>query len=223
MGHRPEDGDAPPLAGEHVAGSGRSGEIARPSRFHPGVRAVCPPGREVHDAAPSGRVDAAGRFGGQKCAEVELVDHESFDDLALDQGCRDLENGFVDEEHRAFGHRENVPLEAHGGEKAEEVPRKKARRPEVGELFPGEPEGLEVFEHFFEPRRDEIASVRWIGPHEEAEGGGLVHAALEIHRGHGELVEVGEKGGSGRPRRSIWHDSEISKCRKIRHGVPSFP
>src|SRR6185437_9131330 len=63
---------------------------------------------------------------------------------------------------------------------------------EVVDLILAEPEVLEVREHTIEAHGEEVAAAPREAPDEHlARRDGARHAAVEVPRGHGELVKVG--------------------------------
>jgi hypothetical protein len=146
---------------------------------------------------PAAAVTTRVAFGGKDRLQVHLVHEESLGELGLRDRRADLEDRLVLEHRRALGHGIDVAGEAEALQPAQEALAERAERGEVVEVRAGEAQALEVAEHVVEAAGEEVVAPLGQAAHEETEGGGLLHAALDIGLQDGELVEIGEQAEVG--------------------------
>ncbi len=114
--------------------------------------------------------------------------------MALDDGGGHLENRLVLEEDLTLGDRMDVAGETELAQVLKEALGKPAAGRERVDVRRVKVEILQKIEDPLEARTDEIAAVRGIFPDKQAEGGVVKPSMIEVGRGHGKLVLVGEQG-----------------------------
>jgi hypothetical protein len=210
---RPDHRDAEAHPGLEVGGADAADRIRRPRGVDRRVR-VRPPRPELDDARVARGEDDPRGLRRDRRGVVEGGEHERLDDLRLDDRRRDAQERLVREEHRPLRDGPDVASEAEAAQVVAERRRHRVRegreRAQVRDLRLGEAEPLQVLEDPLEAHRHEEAPVAGQAPDEHLAGrDARGHAAVEVARGHRELVEVRtqcvhmiiakEMGGAGQP------------------------
>jgi hypothetical protein len=161
------------------------------------VRATVDPVRsakgEVHEVLVPRGDPAPGGLGGDRGLERDLVQEEGLDELGNGDGGRDLEERLVGEDDPALRHRPHFAAETKRPEPLDGLLVVAGFGREGPKVVLLETEALEERKAWLEPCGNQEPSARGEAPHEQAEGGLLVHPAAEVARGHVELVQVGEQ------------------------------
>ncbi len=147
---------------------------------------------EVDELDVAGGQPAARRLRGDGCLERDLVEREGLHQLGLGDGCGDLQQRLVGQDHPPLRNGIDVAGEPKGAEPVHGL----GGKPGVGhpgEVLVGEAERLEVVEAVLEPGGDEEAATRRQPPDEETERGQGHHAPAQVACRHVEFVEVGDE------------------------------
>ena len=205
MGVGPEHGDPVDLAGEHVGGGARAGDVGGARDREAAVRALGAAQAEVRDRVALGRLDHARGLRGDERLEVHEVKKRGLDELAVDDGAHDADHRLAGEDDLSLGHRVDGEVEPVPAEILEEAGLEHgaaARGRERGKVV-----HVLVVEHEV---LDELGDLpRAAGDAETAAEGVLaeerVEAGLRADKarlpeplGHGQLIEVGVQADVGR-------------------------
>ncbi len=139
MSHGAEDGDVIELAGRDVAGADKTCEIRGPGHLEAGVSALGASQGKIHDGPALGRMDGAGRLGGDEGLEAHGINDERFHKLRLDNRRGDLQEGFVFEENAAFEQGIDFAGEPEPLEIIQKAVRKEAGGFQISQIFITEP------------------------------------------------------------------------------------
>ena len=178
--------------GFHHRRAGAAADHRRAGAEIAGFRAVGAAQAEFHDRAVPGFLDDAGGLGRDQRLVIHDREKGRFDELRLDQGCLDPHDRFVWEDDRPFRHRVNFAREfemTHVIEKG--VGEFRVVVMQLGDVFVGEGQPVDVVDHLFETGRDGVAAVERIAPDERVKHGGFAGlAVVQIHIAHAELIEI---------------------------------
>ncbi len=198
MGVGAADGDAVDFSGEDIRGAAAAADPCGATGGKAAIGALGAAVAELEDRRAGGGMADAGGFGGDEGLEIDDVQQGGFDQLGVEDGALDAEDGFVGENGGAFGDGIDVEGQAESGEMVEEIflkHRVAVFGAQGGEVvdFPGaEVEIPQPFEGWAESGGDGIAALERQSAEEEMEDAFLPgFARLEIGGGHCELVEIG--------------------------------
>ena len=110
--HGADNRHAVALAGQHIGGAGKAGEVTRPRRVKRGLGAVRGAQTEIGEDFARRRQHHARGLGGDQRLEMQDVDEARFDQLCLRQRCGNADQRLVWETNAAFGNRVHVAGEA---------------------------------------------------------------------------------------------------------------
>ena len=202
MSHRTGDGDPPGLAGQHIAGARKAGNVGRPRHRHSRMAALGAAQGEVDDGPAGSGMHAAGSLGGHQAGNTYGIDQIRLDDLGLDQGRRHLHHGLIRKEDLPLGHGRDIPGEAQRGQVGQEIAFKKAGLRQPVDLLVAEMKPGQRIHDRLKPGSHKIAPSG-MGPHEQGEGGRLIHMPVEVSGRHGQFIKIGKQ-GSGKLKITHW-------------------
>ena len=192
VGHGAPGGGTIHLVGQGAGGAGAAGDIGRPGTQHSGVGALGPAGPELaHRAAVGGPDDAVG-LGGDEGLVVEGEQQEGLDELGLNGGGADGEEGLPGEDGSALRHSPQVAREAEGAQIVQKALAEAALSPQVGDVLLGEAEVFDIVDDLLQTGRNgEAASVGHIAE-EHVEVADLVGIPLrlKVAVAHGQFVKI---------------------------------
>jgi len=122
---------------------------------------------------------------------VDRVQDHGLDQLGLDQGRIDLENGLAGEDHPPFRYGSHVAGEAQPLEPLQKLAGDRRVSAQVIDGSGVEPEALEALQGLGQASDHQVSAVRRQPPVDQAEGRALVHAQGHVAGSHGQLVKVG--------------------------------
>ena len=139
-----------------------------------------------------------GRLRGDQGLEPDRVEQVGLDDLRLDDGGGDPQEGLLREGDGPLRHGPYLAGEAQPGQELEEAGGEAAQRAQVGQGGLVEAEALQVPQGRLQPGGHQEVAFAEV-PHPQLEGGGAAVAVGQVGGGHRQLVEVGEQGVVGPP------------------------
>ena len=148
---------------------------------------------ELHDPAARRRADLCG-FGGDERLVIDKGQKRRFDELRLEHGRHDGDDGLVRKDDLPFAHRVHVARKAQFGEVREIVLREHVERTEIGDIALVEVQVFQIVRRLIEPRGDRIGDEA-VGTEEDIEHRLLrVLSPRKISLTHRELIQVGKQG-----------------------------
>lgn len=191
-------------ASEDVGSGDASSEVGGATGAHSSVRSLGAAESEFEDGLAFGSIAEAGRFGGNEGLEVNEVEEGGFDELALEKGATNAKDRLIGEGEFAFGEGIDFELPIEVAKVVEVAVAEEGlvvgpgEGGEVAKLFFGEGEVVEEVGGGSGASDDGGLTAKGGAAIEEVEDGLAVgHFVLPVAVSHGELVEVGEKGGCG--------------------------
>ena len=112
VSHGANNGNAIAFPRQRVAGGGASTDVARPCRLHPRIDPLRAPEGKIHHGSPLSRMDTPCSLTGNQGLQVDLIDDKGLNELCLNKGCGNLEDGFVLEEKSALWNGPDLACEA---------------------------------------------------------------------------------------------------------------
>ena len=195
MGHGAPGGHAVELVGDGAGGAGAAADVSSPRPVDGAAGALGPAGAELqHGAAPGGPDDAVG-LGGDEALVVDGQQQEGLQQLGLDGGGPDGEDGLVGEHRGSFGDGVDVAGEAEVCQVVQKSLVEHVPAAEVLDVLRLKVEVLDILDDLLQPGGDGIAAL--VGHAAEVQvkvGDPVLVAGLEIAIAHGELVEVAQHG-----------------------------
>jgi hypothetical protein len=166
---------------------------AERARLHAGIDAVGAAQAEVHDGPAARREHRAHGLAHLHRLEMHQVHHSGLDELCLDDGRRDLQQGLVGKDRGALGDGPDLAGEANAAQELEERRLEPFEGGEVGDGLIGELEAFQEAEYIFESGGDQESARGRELSDEEAKGRVGGHSLPEVRRRHRELIEVGQE------------------------------
>ncbi len=176
-----------------VAGGREPDQRRAAGHGHGGVDALGAAEGEVHQLRAARGQAAAGRLGGHRGLEGDLVEQGGLDQLRLGDRRGRLQQRLAREHHPAFRDRPDVPGEPQPPERLDGRPVKAEGVGQPGQLALVEAETLQEGQAVLQPGADQEPAVRRQLAHEQAEGRRPAHPPAQVAGGHVQLVQVGDQ------------------------------
>ncbi len=183
------------LVGHGAGGGGAAGDIGGPGAQQGAVGALGPAGAEL----------ATGRPSAARTMRLDLVamrhwwfrhqQHEGLDELGLNGGGADGEDGLPGEDGSALRHRPDVAGEAEGAQIVQKVLAEAALGPQVGDVLLGEAQVLDIVDDLLQTGRNgKAAPVGHIAEEDiEVADAGRSYPGLKVAVAHGQFVKIAQE------------------------------
>ena len=194
VGHGAQRGDAVFGFADRAGRAGNAADVGCPRAEDGRGCAVGSAGTEFHDRPAFRSPHDAVRLRGDQALVGDQQQRHRLDELRLDRGASDHDDGFVGEHRRALGHRPDVAGEFEMTQVIQEFVAESLLFQERQIVF-RELDVLQIVDEGFEACRDDVAAVFGISAVEQVEINDLIaHPFQKIAVCHGQLVKVGEHG-----------------------------
>ena len=195
VGHGAPCRGAVHLVSQGAGSTGAAGDVRGPSPQDGSVGSLRPAGAELAHRPPICRPHDAVGLGGDEGLVVQGEQQEGFDELGLNGGRPDGEEGLPGEDGRAFGHRPDIAGKPEGAQIVQKTVAEAALAPQVGNILLVKVEPLHIVDDLLQTGGNgKTAPIRHIAE-KDVKITDLVGVALrlEVAVAHGELIEVTEQ------------------------------
>ena len=222
MGVRAAHGNVEAFAGQNVGGRRAAADKRRARGRQRAVNALRPAGAKLQNAVAARRQTNPRRFGRNQGLEIDQVQQRRLQKLALQNVALHPHHRLVRKTNRALAQRLDVHAQFQSAQIFQELRLEQRfivgafERAEVFQIGVIEAEVLDPFERRFDAAGHGKAAIKRLFAEKELEVGFVLRAArFPVAVGHGELVEVGQKGG-----RAV--EEDVAHGRSIKSGANGF-
>ena len=195
MGHGAGSGDPVELVRQDAGGACAAADVGGTGTVHSAAGTLGPACAELQHPSALGSPDDAAGLGGDEALVVDGQQQEGLDELGLDGGSPDGDEGLIGEDRGAFGDGIDIAGELEVFQVGQELLVEHLPVPEVLDVLGVEVEVLDVLHHLLQTGCNGVATLVGDSTEVQVEVGDAVPVtALEISIAHGELVEVAQHG-----------------------------
>ena len=193
-------GDSEAVPRLDVGGAAAAADKRGACREHAGLDAVRAARAEFDHRAAFGGFHDACSLCGNHGLEAHGSEERRFDDLRVGNGGGHAQQRFFGKADGAFRHSQHVSGKTEGGEIIEKRGANVGEggvTPQIGDLVGAEAHVFEKVERLLKTGGHQEIAVRRQAADEQLKRSARLEVCLEVSRGHGQLVEIGEQAGRG--------------------------
>ena len=195
VGHGAAGAHAEELVGDGAGGAVAAADVSGAGTQHGGIGTLGPAGTELQNGTALGGPDNAVGLGGDQALVVDAQQQVGLNELGLDGGSADSDQGLLGKDHGALGHGPDIAGELEILQILQEGLGEEVPRPQVGDVLFGEVQLLDVADDLLQTGRDAEAAAVGATTEEQVEVGDAIFVAVfKVAVCHGQLVEITEHG-----------------------------